>query len=577
MTKEKAGQIRQNKRNAVEYKHHKERRKKGLENIKDQLIKTLTEALEIQKQTNELLLKQNAALQEKIDKMEVTIANQNETIEYLKRKIFGRTSEKTSAPDPNQMTIFDFFNEAEKEANPNEPEPTAEQFINYLRKKKGKGSRQDILKGLPVEEKICTLEGRKCPDCGAPLEVIGKKYDRQELLLIPAQLKLIKYYHEVYKCPACSEAEDGDIIIEPDISKALMQHSLASPSTVAYIMYRKYAMYEPLYRLEKEYAQLGAKISRGVMANWVIYNSLHYLKPIYELMHQEFLKRDIGHADEVPCQVLKEPGRKAQSKSYMWVYLTGNDGLPGIVLYDYRPGRSGNYAKEFLKGFKGYLHCDGYKGYNSIEDVERIGCLAHARRYFFEAIPKKAAADAKTAAQTGVAYYDRLFMIERAIKDLPPEEIKRQREEKEAPILEELFEWIKTLHPTSGSRLDKAVTYSINQKKSLYGYLKDGRLEASNNAAERRCKSYVMGRKNFLFHDQVDGAEASAIVYSLVETAKINGLNIYSYLYQVLMNMPGLIDSSKSIEKLLPWSEYMQKTCPKIEETKKEIRPVGMK
>ena len=125
--------------------------------------------------------------------------------------------------------------------------------------------------------------------------------------------------------------------------------------------------------------------------------------------------------------------------------------------------------------------------------------------------------------------------------------------------------------------MDKAVNYSVNQKQSLYGYLKDGRLEASSNAAERRCKSYVMGRKNFLCHDQVDGAEASAIIYSLVETAKINGLNIYSYLYQLLMNMPGLINSPKGIENMLPWSEYMQKCCPKTEETKKEIRPVGMK
>lgn len=547
-----------------------------MEALKDQLIRTLTEALEAQKKSNELLLAQNAALQSKLEKTEATIANLNETIEYLKRKMFGRSSEKTTDVDPNQMTIFDFFNEAEKEANPDEPEPTEDQFIRYLRKKKGKGSRKDMLKGIPVKEIICTMEGRKCPECGTPLEVIGKKYDRQELQIIPAQLVLIKYYHEVYKCPSCSTDEE-DIIIEPDVAKALIPHSLASASTVAYIMYRKYAMYEPFFRLEKEYGQMGAMISRGVMANWVIYISLNYLKPVYELLHQELLKRDIAHADEVPCQVLKETGRKAQSKSYMWVYTTGNDALPGMVLYDYKPGRSGNYAREFLKGFKGYLHCDGYQGYNSLEDVIRIGCLAHARRYFFEAIPKKAAADAKTAAQTGVAYYNRLFMIERAIKDLPPEEIKRQREEKEAPILEEFFEWIKTLHPSSGSRLDKAVNYSINQRQSLYGYLKDGRLEASNNAAERRCKSYVMGRKNFLFHDSVDGAEASAIIYSLVETAKINGLNIYNYLYQLIMNMPGLINSSKGIENMLPWSEHMQKCCPKIEEPKTEIRPVGMK
>lgn len=312
------------------------------------------------------------------------------------------------------------------------------------------------------------------------------------------------------------------------------------------------------------------------MSNWIIYCALHYMKPIYQRLHEELLKRDILHGDETPCQVLKEEGRKPQTKSYMWVYTTGNDGLPGITLYDYKPGRSGDYPKEFLKGFNGFFHCDGYQGYNKLEDIERIGCLAHSRRYFFEAIPKEKAPNSRTPAEKGVEYYNKLFLIERGLKGKSPEEIKQIRNAKEAPILEEFFAWLDTLNPAGGSRLDKAVHYSKSQKQNLLGYLKDGRLEISNNSCERKCKAYAMGRRNFLFHDTVDGADASAIVYSLVETAKMNGLNTYSYLQNVLMYMPGYLNGSEGIEDMLPWSDFMQESCPKVKPEEYVVRPVGM-
>ena len=532
------------------------------------LIQTLTEAL---KNAQE----QNKHLQDTITELNVTVASLKETIEYLTNKLYGKSSEKT--PDPDQLTL-DLFNEAEKEADPSIKEPKLEEVMVSFNVKKGnRKGRNAILKDIPVREVLCKLDDHTCPDCGSEMKVIGKKFIREELQIIPAKLYRIRYFGEVLKCENCSENEDADYIIETDAPVPLMKHSLASPSTVSYIMYRKFAMYEPFYRLEQEYKQMGCSLSRGVMANWVIYCSLHYLKPLYTRMHEELIKRDILHADEVPCQVLKEPGKTPQSKSYMWVYLTGNDGLPGITLYDYKPGRSGKFAKEFLEGFSGFLHCDGYQGYNSPDDIERIGCLAHARRYFFEAVPKqKDPAAPKSPAEIGVEYYNQLFMLERIIKDKAPDEIKQIRNEKEAPLLEEFFTWLETLSPAGGSRLEKAVTYSLKQKQNLLGYLKDGRLEISNNAAERKCKSYVMGRKNFLFHDQVDGAEASAIVYSLIETAKMNGLNIYAYLQTVLLHMPGLIKNSEGIDDMLPWSDFMQKSCPKVEQKTTEVKPVGM-
>ena len=542
-----------------------------MDDSRDLLIRTLTEALASDQ-------KQIAELQESITKLNITISGLNETIEYLKKKLYGKSSEKT--PDPNQL-VMDIFNEAEAEAaaDPEAKEPQEKDIVQSVKKKGNRKGRDSVLKDdIPVKEVLITLPDHTCPDCGSEMKVIGKQYEREDLVIVPAKLYRVRYYTEVLKCEHCSAAGDTDVIVQAEAPQPLMKHSLASASTVSYIMYRKYALHEPLYRLEQEFLQMGAGISRGVMARWIIYCALHYMKPIYDRMHEELVKRDILHADEVPCQVLKEEGRPAQSKSYMWVYLTGNDGLPGIVLYDYQPGRSGKYAEEFLKGFHGYLHCDGYQGYNKPADIERVGCLAHARRYFFDAIPSKKVPDTpKTPGEIGVEYYNQVFQMEMIFKDLSPEEIKQKRQERELPVLEQLFAWIETLHPTKGSRLEKAVIYSINQKQNLLGYLKDGRLEISNNAAERRCKVYVMGRKNFLFHDQVDGAEASAIIYSLVESAKINGLNISGYLKNVLLNMPGLTDGSEGIEDMLPWSDFMQKNCPKVEKKTADPKPVGMK
>ena len=284
-------------------------------------------------------------------------------------------------------------------------------------------------------------------------------------------------------------------------------------------------------------------------------------------------ERDILHADEVPCQVLKEDGRPARAKSYMWVYLTGDDGEPGIVLYNYKPGRKGEYAKEFLKGYKGFLHCDGYQGYNSIEDVTRVGCIAHLRRKFFDAIPADKSKDSPNLpAEVGVRYLNQLFEIERTLKDNSPTTKKEKRLEKESPILDDFWNWVESLNPVSGSKLDKAVIYAKNQKQNIMNVFLDGRLELTNSAAERKVKSYVIGRKNFLFHDTVDGAEASAIVYSLVETAKANNLNIFQYLKTLLLFMPDYKNEPEGIEEMMPWSDFIQAACPGPHKEDSEIR-----
>lgn len=535
----------------------------------EELIKLIQSMVEPLRKENEELRKREQEKDELVKQLNQNIANLNETVAYLTRKLYGKSSEKTQ--DPNQLNLF---NEAEVTADPNAPEPEKTQVEGYARKKKS--TRKDSYAGLPIKEVVCRLpeEDQFCPLCGEQMKLVGKRFIREELQIIPAQVKLVHYYQEVYACPKCKKEDDEFVTVEAETPTALMKHSPASPSTVAWVMYQKYAMAVPLYRMEQDWLQNGVKLLRQTMANWVITCSLEYLLPVYERLHSYLLERDILHADEVPCQVLKEPGRPAKSKSYMWIYLTGNDGKPGIVLYDYHPGRKGEYAKEFLKGFHGYCHCDGYSGYNTPDDLERVGCYAHLRRKFFDAIPVKKEAGGKALpAEVGVDYCNRLFRLERLYKGKSAAELKTLRIENEKPIVDNFYRWVNGLHPVKGSKLATAVTYAKNQRPSLENYFKDGRLELSNSSAERKAKSYVIGRKNFLFHDTVDGAKASAVVYSIVETAKANNLNIFQYLQTLLLYMPDYKNEPDGIEDMMPWSEFIRVNCSKVEYVNKDVKP----
>lgn len=535
----------------------------------DELIQLIQSMVEPLRKENEELRKREQEKDELVKQLNQSIANLNETVEYLTRKLYGKSSEKSQ--DPNQLNLF---NEAEVTADPNAPEPEKTQVEGYARKKKS--TRKESYAGLPIKEVVCHLpeEDQLCPLCGEQMKLVGKRFIREELQIIPAQVKLVHYYQEVYACPKCKKEDDEFVTVEAETPTALMKHSPASPSTVAWVMYQKYAMAVPLYRMEQDWLQNGVKLLRQTMANWVITCSLEYLLPVYERLHSYLLERDILHADEVPCQVLKEPGRPAKSKSYMWIYLTGNDGKPGIVLYDYHPGRKGEFAKEFLKGFRGYCHCDGYSGYNTPDDLERVGCYAHLRRKFFDAIPVNKEAGGKALpAEVGVDYCNQLFRLERLYKGKSAAELKTLRIENEKPIVDNFYRWVNGLHPVRGSKLAAAVTYAKNQRASLENYFKDGRLELSNSSAERKAKSYVIGRKNFLFHDTVDGAKASAVVYSIVETAKANNLNIFQYLQTLLLYMPDYKNEPDGIEDMMPWSEFIRVSCSKVEYENKDVKP----
>jgi transposase len=298
----------------------------------------------------------------------------------------------------------------------------------------------------------------------------------------------------------------------------------------------------------------------------MIYGANQWLRLIYHRMHQLLLKQDILHADETTLQVLREPNRPATSKSYLWLYRTGREGPPAI-LYDYQETRSGKNAKEFLTGFKGYIQVDGYAGYHKVPDVTLVGCWAHARRKFDEAL--KALPSAKrltsgTAAAEGLLYCNQLYKIERQLKELTPEERYEKRLELSKPVLDAFLTWLKIQESKvlPKSALGQAITYSLNQWEKLEAFLKDGRLEIDNNRSERSIKPFVIGRKNWLFSNTPRGARSSAIIYSIVETAKENGLNPYYYLRYLFEKLPNMDTTDENaLDKLLPWSETLPIHC----------------
>lgn len=526
------------------------------------------ELIQLLKETNEFLRKQNEEQQKQIQELTQSIVNLNETVNYLKKKIFGASSEKTK----NIETVEgqqNFFNEIEAHVDPSALEPCIETILVATHKKsrKKKATREELLAKLPIVEVLCQLasEDKFCSYCNTEMTLLGKKFVREELRITPAKVERIHYMQETMICPQCKE-DDEPVIVTSKAPEPLIKHSLASPSTVAHVMYQKFVNAMPLYRQSKDWEQMGVKLPRATLANWVNKCGIDYLQPIYDHLHTILRKREFINADETPCQVLKEDGKAATSKSYMWLYATGNDGLPPMRLYEYQPGRSGEYPVTFLGEFSGYLCCDGYAGYNHLENVTRCGCLAHMRRYWHEAIPatrlsKKSTKLPPIPAEIGLAYCNKLFELEREYIELDPEQRKQRRLETEVPVWKAYWTWLETVSPTGGSRLAKAVTYATNQKPYMENYLLDGRCSVSNNLAENIARPYAVGRKNFLFHDTVKGAQASAIIYSLIETAKANNLNILKYLEMILTFMPAAKGNVKITEMLLPWSDQTRERC----------------
>ena len=347
-----------------------------------------------------------------------------------------------------------------------------------------------------------------------------------------------QHFVQTVKCPKCGTDTERDtvsdtatksVIVKAAAPNSVLPKSFASPELLAHIFYEKYAKAVPLERLSKDFANLGAQLSAATLSNWVIEATRIYLKPIYDEMHRLLTKNaNVIHADETPVQVLHEKDRKATTQSRMWVYCTDK-----IKLYEYKPTRNGQNAVDFLNGYSGYLVCDGYDGYNKLNHVTRCGCWAHARRKFLEAIPKEEEASKTSKAKEGFERINRIYAIEGQMKALPPEERQKQRLEQIKPVLDGFYAWLETFTPSGKTKLAAAIQYVRNEKKYLYAFLEDPSIPVDNNTAERAVKPFVIGRKNWLFSASPKGAEASAVAYSVIQTALANDVNARDYLTQV--------------------------------------------
>lgn len=516
----------------------------------------LHEMLEQQKQMISTLQQVNGNLSEQVTRL-------TEQVAFLTQKLYGRKSEKTSALMDGQQVIPGIFNEAEVNADLSAAEP--EILEKPLRHTRKGYQRKAAFANLPTEDVHCTvaLEDRTCPDCGSGLSSIGQKLVRQELHYIPAKLSIQNIYAESYECRCCRKA-GKPAILQAKTPEPVLQHSYASASTIAWTMYQKYVQGVPLYRQEKDWQAMGADVvNRQILSNWILKATRDWLIPVVEHMSQIQKKERCLHMDETPVQVLREPGRANTTKSYMWVIASGERSERPIRIFHYAPGRGGKHAKELLDGYSGYLHTDGYAGYNGVENVKRCQCWAHVRRGFADCLKGKNLAERKgTLAEKGLSYCNQLFLLEQQFKDLSAEDRKKARLKQEKPVLEAFWvfvdESLEAVLPKT--KIFEALGYARNRKADLERYLEDGDCVISNNPAENSIRPFTIGRKNWEFAGSPAGADASACVYSLVETAKANGLEPYAYLNALLTLIPGSDYRSNRdrMEQLMPWHEFMQ-------------------
>ena len=485
---------------------------------------------------------------ETISAKQSVIERLEEQLRLLQQRQFGKRSEKS----PGQAEL-QFFNEAELlelEARLAESEAERVQVPVHSRRR---ATPRALPKDLPRIEVIHDLpEADKRCACGRTLEHIGDE-TLEQLAIIPLQYYVIRHLKRKYAC-ACQGC-----IRTASMPRQPLPATQASPQLLAQVMVSKYHDGLPLYRQEKMAAREGLELPRAKLARWMIDGSAVF-QPVWNLLEETFFDYDIALADETGIQVLKEEGRTPQTKSYLWIRRGGPPHQP-VVLVDYSPSRSGAIASGLLAHFRGYLVCDAYGGYNaSITDngLVPVFCNDHARRKFVEvlkALDPKAKEKAKGwVASKAIAFYKRLYRLEKGIKHLPPPQRHAARQERAVPLWDEFLGWAREVQALgvahAGTR--EALAYLINHGAGLRRYCDDGRLPISNIQAEHVAKAIAVPRKNFLFADTPAGATASARIYSLLETAKANKHHPQRYLSVLLTELPN-ITCVEDVEALLPW------------------------
>lgn len=475
-----------------------------------------------------------------------------EYVRLLKNELFGPKTEKRPVVDDKQLMLF---NEAEA-AEPAEADKAAETVTvpTHSRRKHGRKPlpadlpRVDVIHDLDESEKVCA--------CGCQLKRIGKE-TCEKLDYIPAKLQVERHIRYKYACPDCEGVDDdGPTVKIAPAPLQLLPKTMATSGLVAHIVTAKFEDALPLYRQEKIFARLGIDLPRATMAGWMI-KTFERAGPLLELFDQQIRCGPLVNIDETPVQVLNEAHRANTTKSYMWVFRGGDPEHP-VVVYRYHPTRSGQVPLDFLKGYQGFVQTDGYNGYEALgrqSGIVLVGCWAHCRRKFDKVIKAMGNPKKKSAANEALDYIGRLYAIEKEARgnDLDADQIKALRQLEAKPVLDDFKKWLdqKVLTTPPKGLLGKATNYTLKFWPRLVRYIDDGRLRPDNNLVENAIRPFAIGRKNWLFNGHPKGAAASAGLYSLIETAKANGLKAYDYLRYLFEQLP-FCQTQTDYEKLLP-------------------------
>lgn len=515
-------------------------------------------------------------MQERLDKLEHDYENLMEQIRLANQQRYGRHTESLDAIT-GQLS---FFNEAEANCDENASEPTIEEtvcdMLRPVRKPKKRGQREEDLKDFPQEEiphdvpkeQLIDTFGEGCFK-SMPDEIFW------QLRFEPAKWVAEKHIVKVY---VGTDGLHQDEFLRGDHPATLFRGSIATPSLEAAIINAKYVNSNPLERIARDFQTNGLNLSKQTMSNWTVWSAERYFLPIYNLMKMRQLEAHVNQCDETPVEIIHDD-RPAGSKSYMWVHITGElSPVPTIIVYEYQKTRHSDHPKEYYKDFKGILVTDGLEQYHKIakelDGLENANCLAHARRHFANAI-KAIGKGNEEAIRSSVAYkalirIGAIYDLEGALRNLPPEERLKERQASIKPLVEEYFAWVKEVQADakvmSKSETAKGLKYSINQEKYLKMFLADGEIPIDNSASERALRNFTIGRKNWVTINTVRGAQASAIIYSITETARANNLNVYYYIKHLLTRLPQMIDTDGNIEEsaleaLMPWSKTLPADC----------------
>jgi transposase len=493
------------------------------------------------------------------------ISQLEEQVRLLKSLHYQFKSEKAKLRNRHgQLSLFNEVElaviELEKQAEESSAAEELEKVDAHVRRKKG---RRPLSPDLPRVDRIHDIadDAKICP-CGCALKKIGEEVS-EKLDVIPQKIQVIRHIRPKYACPTCEGVEDdGPTVKIAPMPPQIITQGIVTAGLLAYICVNKFVDGLPLYRQEQIFARIGAVISRATMSGWMLLAAAA-CKMLMDMMIEELRYGDILNMDETTVQVLREPERENTAKSFMWVARGGPPGSP-IVTFHYDPSRGGKVAEHILGDFKGYLQTDGYAGYNAVgarPDIIHVGCMFHVRSKFMDVI-KAGAKNKNGTAVTIINLIGKIYKIEKQarVDKLNPDQIKALRQEHTRPIMDKikaiLDERVLTTPPKS--LLGKAITYALGQWSRVEVFLKDGRLRPDNNLAENAIRPFAVGRKNWLFAGSPAGAHASATIYSLIETAKANGLNPYLYLLHVFTSLPQA-KTNTEIRQLLPQNLTPQK------------------